>query len=242
MNSKRLDIFIYETGLAESRNKAREFILNGMVTVNCIAVTKPSYLITADERVEIAAPPRYVGRAGYKLETAAEVFGINFSGLVCLDAGASTGGFTDYMLKNGAKRVYAVDVGSEQLHESLRNNPKVISMEKQDIRTLEISEKVDFITADLSFISLKCVIPCFKKFLKEQGECVVLIKPQFEAGNRHFKNGVIKDEKIINAVIEDLKQFTEEQGFKTIGITPSKLNEEGKNREFLYYFNCIKRK
>ena len=228
----RLDIMVN----AESRNKARELILCGNIKVDGKIITKPSFLVSDNSEIEIISATKYVSRAGYKLETAVEIFGIDFTDLTCLDAGASTGGFTDLMLKKGAKKVYAVDVGEGQLHESLRENAKVISMEKQDIRTLELPEKIDFITADLSFISLKLIIPIFSGFLAPEGACEVLIKLQFEAGKQHFKNGIIKDNKLIKKIIKDIEKFIEEQNYKIIGTVESKLNEKEKNREFLCYF------
>ncbi|MDR2531515.1 MAG: TlyA family RNA methyltransferase [Oscillospiraceae bacterium] len=232
----RLDVRVYELGFAESRSKAHELILSGSVTVNGETVTKPSEPVNPEARLELVCAPKYIGRAGYKLETAADAFGIDFTDLICLDAGAAAGGFTDLMLQKGAKKIYAVDVGENQLHRSLRQNPRVISAEKQDIRTLALPERVDFITADLSFISLKLIIPCFRELLKANGACIVLIKPQFEAGKRHFKNGIIKDGKIIKQIVRGIEDFITEQGYQLIGTIPSKLNEKGRNQEFLCYF------
>ncbi|MCL2696734.1 MAG: TlyA family RNA methyltransferase [Oscillospiraceae bacterium] len=234
---KRLDMLVP----AESRNKAQSLILSGNVTADGKVITKPSALFSEEARIEIVSALKYVGRAGYKLETAAEAFGIDFTGLVCLDAGAAAGGFTDLMLQKGARKVYAVDVGENQLHDSLRANSRVIVFEKQDIRTFisnELYENIDFITADLSFISLKLIIPGFGRFLKPGGRCVVLIKPQFEIGKRHIKNGVITDRKLINDVVRDTESFISESGYELIGTVPSKLNEKGRNNEFLCYFKA----
>jgi 23S rRNA (cytidine1920-2'-O)/16S rRNA (cytidine1409-2'-O)-methyltransferase len=143
------------------------------------------------------------------------------------------------MLQKGAKKIYAVDVGEGQLHEKLRTDSRVINLEKQDIRTLKLHEKVDFISADLSFISLKLIIPFFAGFLALDGACAVLIKPQFEAGNlgkMHFKNGIIKDKKLIEKIVKDIENFITENGYKIIGTVESKLNEKEKNREYLCYF------
>jgi len=236
MDYSRLDIHLHAVGLAESRNKAREMILGGNVKVNGSVVNKPSSGVPDGAKIEIVAVERYVGRAGYKLETAFEEYNLDFTDLICLDAGASTGGFTDLMIQNGAKKIYAVDVGENQLHDKLKQNPNVIGMEKQDIRKLELPEKVDFITADLSFISLKKIIPCFENFLKPGGSCVVLIKPQFEAGRVHLKNGILNDEKLIKELVSGVEEFITEQGYKIIGTVPSKLNQKGKNSEFLCYF------
>jgi 23S rRNA (cytidine1920-2'-O)/16S rRNA (cytidine1409-2'-O)-methyltransferase len=232
---KRLDMLVP----AESRNKAQSLIQSGFVTVDGVVITKPSALISEDSEIEVTAVQKYVSRAGYKLEAAAEAFGIDFAGLVCLDAGASTGGFTDFMLQGGAEKVYAVDVGEGQLHASLRANPRVINLEKQDVRTFIADkryEHVDFITADLSFISLKLIIPAFRDILKPGGRCVVLIKPQFEIGRRHIKNGIVKDTKLIKSIVNDIEAFIEESRYEHIGTIPSKLNEKGRNSEFLCCF------
>ena len=233
--NNRLDLYMYSAGLAESRSKARELICGGAVAVNGETVGKPSAPVPDGARVSVSAYSKYAGRAGYKLETAVEAFGIRFTDLTCLDAGAGAGGFTDLMLQNGARRVYAADVGENQLHPSLRENPRVISMEKQDIRTLVLPEKVDFITADLSFISLRQVVPSFGRLLKSKGECAVLIKPQFEAGKIRMKNGILKDEKLIAKIVCDTERFITELGYEIIGTVPSKLNEKGKNREYITY-------
>jgi 23S rRNA (cytidine1920-2'-O)/16S rRNA (cytidine1409-2'-O)-methyltransferase len=232
---KRLDL----TVPAESRNKARELILGGNVKVDGKIITKPSFSVSENAEIEIISAPKYAGRAGYKLETAAEAFGIDFTGLVCLDAGAAAGGFTDFMLQDGAEKVFAVDVGEGQLHASLRENPRVVNLEKQDIRTFiseHKDEMFDFITADLSFISLKLIIPHFKDVLKPGGRCVVLIKPQFEIGKRRFKNGIVTDKKLIKSIVSDTEKFISESQYEHIGTVESKLNEKGKNSEFLCYF------
>ncbi|MCL2638612.1 MAG: TlyA family RNA methyltransferase [Oscillospiraceae bacterium] len=232
---KRLDLAVP----AESRSKAQELIKSRNVKVNGEVITKPSALVSEEAEIEIVSAPKYIGRAGYKLEAAAEAFGIDFTGLVCLDAGASTGGFTDLMLQKGARKVYAVDVGENQLHDSLRANSRVISIEKQDIRTFILDseyELVDFIAADLSFISLKLIIPCFANLLKPEGRCVVLIKPQFEIGKRYFKNGIVTDKKLIGSIVRDIETFISECRYEIIGTVESKLNEKGRNSEFLCYF------
>jgi len=232
----RLDFYMHELKLAESRNKARDLILDGQVTVNGKVITKPSAEVPPNALIYISELPRYVSRAGYKLETAVEAFDIDFTDKICLDAGASTGGFTDLMLQNGAKRIYAVDVGENQLHHTLRDHHRVLNIEKQDIRTLLLPEKVDFIAADLSFISLKGVIPVFDNLLMQDGTCAVLIKPQFEAGKIRMKNGVLKDQKIIDRVFFEVERVIKENGFEIIGTVPSKLNHKNKNREYICYF------
>ncbi|MCL2693868.1 MAG: TlyA family RNA methyltransferase [Oscillospiraceae bacterium] len=232
----RLDAYLRENGFTESRSKAHELIRGGSVTVGGDIVTKPSALICDNARVEVTGAQKYVSRAGYKLETAVNFFGLTFAGKICLDAGASTGGFTDLMLQNGAEKVYAVDVGENQLHGSLHENPRVVSLEKQDIRTLSLAERVDFIAADLSFISLKAIIPAFGALLKPRGGCAVLIKPQFEAGRVHMKNGVLTDEKRIAGIVRDLEGFIRGEGYEVVGTVESQLNEKGKNKEFICFF------
>jgi len=235
--SKRLDVYLHERGLAESRSKAVELIKNGGVTVDGEVITKASFPVSDASEIQTEKPPvNYVSRAGYKLETAVEAFGIDFADKVCLDAGASTGGFTDLMLQKGARKIYAVDVGENQLCEKLKNNPRVVSFENQDVRTLELPEKVDFITADLSFISLKLIIPGFAELLKPDGHCAVLIKPQFEAGKIKMKNGVLTDKKLIEKIVKDIENFIVNSGYKIIGTAESKLNQKGKNNEFICYF------
>lgn len=234
--SRRLDVYLQEQGLAESRNKASELIKNKSVKVNEKIINKASFIVHEEDKTEIISQLKYVSRAGYKLETAVEAFGIDFTGLVCLDAGASAGGFTDLMLQKGAEKIYAVDVGENQLHQSLRDNPRVICIEKQDIRSLVLPEKVDFITADLSFISLKLIIPKLSEFIKLGGFAAVLIKPQFEAGNIKMKNGILTDKKLIEKIVKDIEEFISRQDFEIIGTTESKLNEKGKNSEFICYF------
>jgi 23S rRNA (cytidine1920-2'-O)/16S rRNA (cytidine1409-2'-O)-methyltransferase len=239
MDYSRLDFYMHEIKLAESRNKARELILGGQVTVNGEPATKPSAAVPENALIYVSELPKYVSRAGYKLETAVEAFGIDFTDKICLDAGASTGGFADLMLQKGAKRIYAVDVGENQLHQSLREHHRVLCIEKQDVRTLVLPERADFIAADLSFISLKGVIPVFGGLLAEGGACVVLIKPQFEAGKVRFKNGILKDQKVIDRVVFEVEQVIRDSGFEIIGTIPSKLNHKNKNREYLCYFKNV---
>ncbi|MCL2109221.1 MAG: TlyA family RNA methyltransferase [Oscillospiraceae bacterium] len=235
----RLDVFLHEKNYAESRNKAADLITNGSVKINGAVVTKPSANVSDDCEIEIISRLQYVGKAAHKLETAAEIFGISFAGLTCLDAGASTGGFTDFMLQKGAKKIYAVDVGENQLHKSLRENPRVVGIEKQDIRSLKLPEKVDFITADLSFISLTKVLPYFRDFIKPGAGSAVLIKPQFEVGRiakSRMKNGVLTDMKLVQKTVKKVEEFTQNLGCEIIGTVPSKLNQKGKNSEFICYF------
>ena len=180
----RLDCVLAARGIAPSRSSAKEMILSGAVTVNGKVVKKPSAEVSESDAVESSVQQIYVGRGALKLEKAAEEFDLSFKGKVCLDIGASTGGFTDFMLRNGAARVYAVDVGSDQLAESLRSDSRVVSMEKTDIRNItadDLGGCVDFICTDVSFISLKMILPKIYELLKDGETAAVLIKPQFEA-------------------------------------------------------------
>ena len=243
----RLDIALTELGLAKSRTLAQKLIDEGCVIVNEKTVSKASEKVDIDvDKITVSDNPecmKYVGRGGFKLEKAIEEFNINLNEKCCLDIGASTGGFTDCMLKNGAGKVYAVDVGKDQLDVSLRNNPKIISLEQLDIRNAEneISDKVDFISIDVSFISLKFILPEVMRFSSNNAECVALIKPQFENGKgKNGKNGVIKDSKIHKRIIEDIILFSEGLGFNSIKVIPSPINGGDGNREFLMHFTINK--
>ena len=196
---KRLDVYLSDTNIVKSRSLAATLIKQGSVEVNGRICSKPSFTVNDDDTVKIIGElPKYVGRGGLKLEKALSHYRLHLDGAVCIDIGASTGGFTDCMLKNGAEKVYSVDVGTDQLDEKLRNDSRVISMEKTDIRNcVGILPQVDFISIDVSFISLKLVLPTAFALLKDGGECVALIKPQFEAGKAHLsKNGIVRDIKV----------------------------------------------
>ena len=229
-----------EKGLVSSREKAQALIMIGGVKVNGQVMRKPGQKIREDALIEILQPPcPYVSRGGIKLEGAIKGFGINVEGKVCLDVGASTGGFTDCLLQHGAKRVYAVDVGWGQLHWKLRNDPRVICLEKKNIRYLpkeEIPEEVDLVTIDTSFISLKLVIPAVLKFLKEKAEILALIKPQFEVGKGEVgKGGVVRDPEKHKRVIEEIRIFSQNLGLHPIGVIESPILGPKGNKEFFIY-------
>jgi len=229
-----------EKGLVPSREKAQALIMIGGVKVNGQVMRKPGQKIREDALIEILQPPcPYVSRGGIKLEGAIKGFGINVEGKVCLDVGASTGGFTDCLLQHGAKRVYAVDVGWGQLHWKLRNDPRVICLEKKNIRYLpkeEIPEEVDLVTIDTSFISLKLVIPAVLKFLKEKAEILALIKPQFEVGKGEVgKGGVVRDPEKHKRVIEEIRIFSQNLGLHPIGVIESPILGPKGNKEFFIY-------
>ena len=240
---ERLDIVLTQLRLAKSRTSAQEMIKEGSVSVNGSIITKASEKVDSDidsiAVSEHSSVEKYVGRGGFKLETAINQYGIDLNEKICLDIGASTGGFTDCMLKNGAKKVFAVDVGTNQLAESLRNDNRVISLEKLDIRKAdkEVYEKVDFISIDVSFISLKCILPELRRFSSDNAYCVALIKPQFENGKvKNGKNGVIKDPKVHKRIVDDICLFSQGLGFSDIKTVPSSILGGDGNKEFLMYF------
>lgn len=233
----RLDVYLTENGLCKSRTAAQSMIKSGGVSVGGKPCEKPSYEVADGDSVEITGEQlRYVGRGGLKLEGALKAFSLDIGGMVCLDIGSSTGGFTDCMLQNGAARVYAVDVGTDQLDEKLRADDRVVVMEQTDIRTAELPERVDFIGTDVSFISLKQVIPHIDRLLKGGGRAVALIKPQFEAGRGALnKKGIVKDEKIRRRVVDDITEFARQCGFSVEGIADSPIHGGDGNIEYLMY-------
>lgn len=234
MTDIRLDIYLKDS-MNISRQKARELIEAGNVTVNGRQILKPAFKITEKDTVKTESTEsvlKYVGRGGYKLEKAVNEFNIEIKG-VCIDIGASTGGFTDCMLQRGAEMVYAVDVGSDQLVEKLKKDKRVISMENTDIRTAEI-EKADFISCDVSFISLKKIFVKISELLKDEGMCVFLIKPQFEAGRENLsKKGIVKNPKIHKKVIRDITKCAAENNLYVKAVTFSPIRGGDGNIEYL---------
>lgn len=237
----RLDIELTARMMVKSRSTAQKLIKDNAVSVNGKIISKPSYEVSPDDEIILTGElPRYVGRGGLKLEKALEEFNISLNDLVCIDAGASTGGFTDCMLQNGAKRVYAVDVGTAQLDETLKNDERVVSLENTDIRKAaeKIPKKADFISVDLSFISLRLVLPYIKNLMRLAGTAVVLIKPQFEVGKSGLgKHGIVKDEKLRTAAVEEIKQFAEQTGFSVNGLIQSPITGGDGNIEYLMYLS-----
>lgn len=237
---KRLDLILFEKGLCESREKAKAVIMSGNVYVDNQKSDKPgtSYIEEANIEVRQAAIP-YVSRGGLKLDKAIKNFKIDLNNKVAMDIGASTGGFTDCMLQNGARKVYAVDVGYGQLAWKLRTDERVVNLEKTNIRYLEesiLEEPLDFFSVDVSFISLCLVLPVAKNLLKNNGQAVCLIKPQFEAGREFVgKNGVVRDKKVHVAVIEKICNYVTESGFKILGLDFSPVKGPKGNIEYLIY-------
>jgi 23S rRNA (cytidine1920-2'-O)/16S rRNA (cytidine1409-2'-O)-methyltransferase len=241
---ERLDALLVKNGLSPSRERAKEMIKNGHVLVNGKVVTKASFSVSETDDIKTEGEVlRYVSRGGLKLEKAIAEFNISLKGLTCMDIGASTGGFTDCMLQNGAAKVLAVDVGTDQLAQKLRDNPGVISMEQTNIRYLTPemidNTEIDFISTDVSFISLTKVLPVIFNLLKEGGESICLIKPQFEAGRQALsKKGIIKDKAVRDRVVEDVSKAAEDLGFKVRGVTVSPIEGGDGNIEFLI---CLKK-
>lgn len=244
---KRADVILFEKGLVESREKAKRVIMEGSVFVGNRRIDKPGEKLDEDVEIIIKENPiTYVSRGGLKLEKAIELFKIDLANKVAMDIGASTGGFTDCMLLNGVSKVFAVDVGYGQLDWRLRNDPRVIVMERTNIRNVtydDIGEKIDFISIDVSFISLRLVLPVAKSLLKENGEVIALIKPQFEAGrDKVGKKGIVRDKNIHYEVIESIAEFSKGLGFGINGLSYSPITGATGNIEFLIYLrnNCEK--
>lgn len=236
----RLDVYLTEKGICRSRSAAQQLIDLGGVSVNGKTAAKNSLEIDDTDEVEIVELklPKYVGRGGQKLEGALGLWSVDLNGKTCLDIGASTGGFTDCMLQNGAARVFAVDVGSGQLAEKLRADDRVISLEQTDIRDFTFDNydisAAEFIGTDVSFISLKLVLPHIYRLLAEGGTAVALIKPQFEAGRGSLsKKGIVRDEKTRLRCVEEVKQFAEQCGFAVIGTAVSPITGGDGNVEYL---------
>ena len=234
---ERIDKLLVQKGLAPTREKAQALIMAGQVFVDGRRVEKAGEKVSPDARIEVKGGMKYVSRGGYKLEKALKTFGIEPKGWVCLDVGASTGGFTDCLLQYGAKKVYAVDVGTGQLDQKLRQDPRVVSYEKTDARKLteeHIPEKVDLITVDVSFISLERVLPSIIPFLKEGGLIITLVKPQFELSPKDVKKGVVRDPSKRREAIEKVSKFAVENlKLSLLGITKSSPKGPKGNEEFL---------
>jgi len=257
----RLDVLLMERGLAESRAKAQALIMAGQVRVNDQVVLKPATAIDPKSTLTVDHGPRFVSRGGEKLDAALEEFGIDLKDFVCVDVGASTGGFTDCMLQRGATKVYAIDVGKGILHWKLRNYARVIVMEETNARHVEsLPEKINFVTVDASFISLKILLPCVKKWLaplqlppnspnlggvprpkgvSKGGGVVALIKPQFEAGKKDVSrgDGVIRDPLIHRQVLIDVLTYAKQEGFGLLGLIKSPLLGPKGNAEFLVWMD-----
>ncbi len=237
---KRLDSLIFERGLSESREKARISVMMGLVYVDGQKQDKPGTMLSDGVKIEVrgeAIP--YVSRGGLKLEKAISSFAVDLRGKVAMDIGASTGGFTDCMLQNGARRVYAIDVGYGQLAWKFRSDPRVVNLERTNVRYLkpeQVPEPVEFFSVDVAFISLKLVLPVARGFLAEGAHGVCLIKPQFEAGREKVgKKGVVRDVNVHADVVRDLTGFALSTGFSLLGLTFSPVKGPEGNIEYLMY-------
>jgi 23S rRNA (cytidine1920-2'-O)/16S rRNA (cytidine1409-2'-O)-methyltransferase len=233
----RIDILLTQKGLAESREKAKILVMAGEVYVEGQRVPRPDKTFNEDARIEVKSDVlRYVGFGGHKLEGAAVRFGLDVRDKVAVDIGSSTGGFVDYLLQAGASKVYAVDVGTHQLHEKLRKEPRVVLLENSNARFLkpeDIGEKADIVTIDVSFISLKKILPAAVALLARGGTLISLVKPQFEVGRYQVgKGGIVKDRERIEGVLRDIKEFGAGLGLTARGVTEAPKDRERKNTEY----------
>ncbi|MGH9672569.1 MAG: TlyA family RNA methyltransferase [Bryobacteraceae bacterium] len=235
---QRLDQLLVDRGLAASREKARALVLAGQVTVDGEPAAKPGHAVDAGSRVEVESEPPFVGRGGVKLAAALDHFAIDVRDRVCLDVGASTGGFTDCLLQRGARRVYAVDVGRGQLDWKLRGDARVVVREGLNARYLkagDIGEPVDLVVVDVSFISATLILPALAPLAGEDGELVILVKPQFEAGRGQVgRGGVVRDPALHRAACERVEKAARSLGFRT-ALMESPITGAAGNREFLLY-------
>ena len=237
---KRLDAAVFDLGLAPSREKAKAFIMAGVVYVNNQKADKAGMTVTDDMNIEVRDNTlKYVSRGGLKLEKAMAVYGLSLDNCICADIGASTGGFTDCMLQNGAAKVYAIDVGYGQLAWKLRCDERVVNLEKTNFRYVtndQVPDLLDFASVDVSFISLKLILPVMHSLMKDNAEAVCLIKPQFEAGRENVgKKGVVRDINVHKQVVKDITDFMVTSGFDVIGLDYSPIKGPQGNIEYLAY-------
>ena len=235
---ERIDKLLVDKGFVESREKAQRLIMSGVVFVNGNRVDKPGTKVKTDAQIYIKEKEKYVSRGGYKLEKGIEVFKPEIKGKICIDIGSSTGGFTDCLLQHGAKKVYAVDVGTYQLHEKLRKDPRVVLLEKTNARYLtkkEIPENIQFFVSDVSFISILKILPNICDLIEDGSEGIILIKPQFELSKKEVKGGVVKDPNLHRKAIKKVIHGLEESCYCVKDITFSETWGPEGNMEFLAY-------
>ncbi len=235
---ERIDKLLVDKGFVESREKAQRLIMSGAVFVNGQRIDKPGTKVKTDAKIYIKEKERYVSRGGYKLEKGIKVFNPDIKGKICIDIGSSTGGFTDCLLQHGAKKVYAVDVGTHQLHEKLRKDPRVVLLEKTNARYLtkkEIPESIQFFVSDVSFISILKILPNICDLIENGAEGIILIKPQFELSKKEVKGGVVKDPDLHQKAIKKVIQGLEESCYCVKDITFSETWGPEGNIEFLAY-------
>jgi 23S rRNA (cytidine1920-2'-O)/16S rRNA (cytidine1409-2'-O)-methyltransferase len=235
MRKERLDKLLVDRGLVANRTKARGLIMAGEVRVDGQVMDKPGHMISLTAALEVAEPLPYVSRGGYKLAGALAQFGVDVRGRVCADVGACTGGFTDVLLQNGATQIFAIDVGYGQLDWKIRRDSRVTVMERTNARYVEsLPEPVNFVCIDVSFISLKLILPAVQKWLAPQADLIALIKPQFEAGPKQVgKGGIVKDPEVHRQVLLDILSWATRHGFTLAGLTPSSITGTDGNVEFL---------
>lgn len=241
-DKERLDVLLVERGLVETRARARAHIMAGEVTVDGVRVDKAGTQISRSAQIELATPMPYASRGGYKLAGALEQFGLDVADRVAADIGACTGGFTDVLLQRGAARVYAIDVGQGQLVWKLRQDKRVVVMERTNARYLDsLLEPVGLVVIDVSFISLKLILPAVRKWLSADADVVVLIKPQFEAGPESVgKGGIVRDAAVRRAVLEDLLGWANEQGWSVNGLIQSPIQGTDGNIEYLAWLRSTR--
>ncbi len=239
----RLDTYLFEKGIVGSRTKAKALIESGRILLSATPVTKPSFDVSENDEITVlpSEQSEFVGRGGIKLEAALDAFGVLPEGKICCDIGASTGGFTDCLLQRGARKVYAIDSGTNQLDLTLRRDPRVISLENTNARYISSEtiggEKAELVVMDVSFISQKLLYPAIKNISQAGADIITLIKPQFEAGKQNLsKNGIVKDEKVRRNVIEDLKSNASLFGFEFINLIESPIKGGSGNIEYLIHF------
>lgn len=240
VEKKRLDLLVYENGYAQSREKAKAIIMSGIVYIDNQKADKPGVTYPVTAKLEVRGKtPKYVSRGGLKLEKAMVSFPITLEGKTTMDIGASTGGFTDCMLQNGAVKVYSVDVGYGQLDWKLRNDERVVNLERTNVRYIteeQVPDKIDFFSVDVSFISLKLVLPPARNLMSENAEAVCLIKPQFEAGRENVgKKGVVRDPKVHCDVVNSIVDFCINNGFDVLGLDFSPIKGPEGNIEYLIH-------
>lgn len=237
MKNYRLDVYLHNKGYASSRERSKQFILSNSVFVDDKLITKPSYMVNDDVKIIITHDLNYVSRGYVKIEKAIQVFNINIKNKTAADIGASTGGFTDYLLRHGIKKVYAIDVGNNQLHDSLRNDSRVINIENTNFRYIDTSiftDLIDIITVDVSFISLKYILPKIVEISHDNTDIVILIKPQFEAGKENIgKKGIVKDKKIHLEVLNNFYNYLKENNLNINNIDYSPIKGTEGNIEYL---------
>ena len=230
----RLDHLLVEKGLTESRSQAENYIRLGKVIVNGIKQTKPGFFVDEDSKIEILQNSQYVSRAGLKLESVARVLKLNFRDKIVLDVGSSTGGFTDYTLQNGAQKVIAVDVGTNQLHPKLRLNSKIELHEKTDIRNFKTKDSIDIVVIDVSFISLRDILPSVVKLVSKNTQIVAMVKPQFEAGKNNTIRGVVKNNSLRRKIMQDFEKWCKINNLFVVNKRDSEIKGAKGNQERFY--------